>query len=392
MSIPIPSHPGRTRDRHDPLALVEGLGALQLTGTYSGHSAAFQKVADSLKCVISSRAVGKYATGLLEEGYATKGFHDKAKSCNWGPMAGFVLSDPRFTKRGASLEARQGQRTDIHKALSAGSGEVAVHISEKRRKDLMQAPLSCMRHAWGADDDHYYWANSPDGKLFLFHLSRVSDTVTKNQPMWKVQYALTEGALPANLTSPTQARGLDYLPVTALVDVDCPSHIKGTYLSATTGDYDLFFVFPKRDDHDSRMMDRRMVAGSDRFKINAIGKSTFFSQESSEVGNITPRVMAVMNQVNQAADHPGGSIVHHSDEAGRPFVEELDFPVIAWVPGAPRPYGIGSVADLKLFIAKLKFEYVLMMNPGWFNQLGIQGPGGTSSLRPSASLGGSYEV
>jgi hypothetical protein len=375
------------------VALVEGLGALQLTGTYAGHSAAFQKVANTLESVISSRAVGKYATGLLEEGYATKGFHDKAKSCNWGPMAGFVLSDPRFTKRGGSRDAREGQRADIFKALDAGSGEVGVYISEKRRKDLMQAPLSCMRLAWRTgENDHYYWADSPDGKIFLFHLSRVSDAVTNNQPMWKVQYSLSARALPANLRSPTEAQGLDYLPVMALVDVDCPDHIKGTYLSATTGDYDLFFVFPKRDDYDSRMMDRRMVAGSDRFKINAIGKSTFFSQESNEVGNITPRVMAVMNRVNQAADHPGGPIVHHSDEAGRPFVEELDFPVIAWVPGHSNPYGIGSVADLKLFIAKLNFAYVLMMNPGWFNQLGIQGPGGTSSLRPSASMGGSYEV
>jgi hypothetical protein len=32
--------------------------------------------------MIASRAVGKYATGLILEGYASKGFHNKANSCS----------------------------------------------------------------------------------------------------------------------------------------------------------------------------------------------------------------------------------------------------------------------------------------------------------------------
>ena len=78
--------------------MVRGDEACALTGIPQQHAEVFQAVADSTGCMISSRAVGKYATGLILEGYASKGFHNKAKSCNWGPMAGFVLADPRFTK------------------------------------------------------------------------------------------------------------------------------------------------------------------------------------------------------------------------------------------------------------------------------------------------------
>ncbi len=56
------------------------------------------------------------------ESYASKGFHVKSKSCNWGPMAGFVLSDPRFTKTGSEREAMEGQRKEVQKAIKGGAG------------------------------------------------------------------------------------------------------------------------------------------------------------------------------------------------------------------------------------------------------------------------------
>ena len=99
------------------------------SGMPISHARCFQQVANETNCVISSRSVGVYATGLIMENYATKGFHVKAKSCNWGPMAGFVLSDPRFTKRGTSSSAMEAQRKDVQKALKANAQETPVFIS-----------------------------------------------------------------------------------------------------------------------------------------------------------------------------------------------------------------------------------------------------------------------
>src|SRR5687768_17465514 len=53
----------------------------------------FLAVASSLDTVIMSRTPGGPATGLIEEGYDLKSFFVKAKSCNWGPMSGFLCKE-----------------------------------------------------------------------------------------------------------------------------------------------------------------------------------------------------------------------------------------------------------------------------------------------------------
>ncbi len=115
--------------------------ALALTGIPELHARAFQTVADQWRTVILCRAVGVFATGLIEEGYASKGFHNKAKSCNWGPMAGFVLDDPRFTKVGGTVAKQEGQRGDLQYAIAHGAMEVPLFISEKRRQWLLRRGL-----------------------------------------------------------------------------------------------------------------------------------------------------------------------------------------------------------------------------------------------------------
>jgi hypothetical protein len=66
------------------------------------HKDAFITVARDEECVIIVRKTGPTCHGLLEEGYDTKGYRIHGKSCDWGPMAGFVMRDPRLNKYGMS--------------------------------------------------------------------------------------------------------------------------------------------------------------------------------------------------------------------------------------------------------------------------------------------------
>lgn len=361
-----------------PLAL--GTAALSLTGTLPAHSDVFQAVANETRCVISSRAVGKYATGLLRDGYATKGFHNKAKSCNWGPMAGFVLSDPRFTKRGDDRESMEAQRKDLFKAFKDGAGEVPVFITDARRAELLRPPLNTMREGWQTDfNNRYYFASSPGGKLYLFHLQRSELAPgAYGKPLWAVQYAYTEAAMPGRLGAASLSKDMNFLPVTAMVDTATRASIADTYLSATTGDYDLFAVFPPRSGFSRGGADKRAVPGTDRFRQPI---KDFIAHEDPHIGNITPRIERIMHMVNRGANHPAGNIVHHSDEAGRPLVNDIDFPFIAWIPGKSVPYAAQDTTDFKELISLLNSEYVLALNPGWFKQLGF-----------GVSKGGSYEI
>ena len=109
------------------------------------HAQCFQNIADFNSTIIASRSVGKWATGLIRESYASKGFHVKAKSCNWGPMAGFVMADPRFSKKGTSQAAVTDQADKVRSAIEHGAQTTPLYISELRRQALQQAPLSTIQ-------------------------------------------------------------------------------------------------------------------------------------------------------------------------------------------------------------------------------------------------------
>jgi hypothetical protein len=61
---------------------------------------AFQEVANRMQCVIMTRTPGSVGTQLIDERYDLKGFGIHSKSCNWGPMAGFVCMTPHLNKAG----------------------------------------------------------------------------------------------------------------------------------------------------------------------------------------------------------------------------------------------------------------------------------------------------
>lgn len=378
------------------MALVEGPAAYQRSGMPEEHGKCFQEVANSTQCMISSRSVGKFATRLLREGYSTKGFHDKAKSCNWGPMAGFVLSDPRFTKRGASREDREGQRTDLFKAFKHGAEEIQVFISEARRQELTHmtgggggpciypAPNDILPATY---DERYYFGPSPNGEQMLFLLRRTSSAPGANgKDLWAVFYALVEKRLASDFKQRRQASGGNYLPVSAMVDPDCSTHTRGTYKAATTGDYDLFAIFPKmasyatRGSKDPRKIgympfgiDKRPVPQSDRFKVPI---SSYIKHEDPNMGNITLRgrtIVAMLNRRIIMEGYQGGNVVHHSDEGGRPMVNEIDA-FIGFIPGKTAPYFVDEKDSegFKEFIAICtKAGFQATFNPGWLQKLNV---------------------
>ena len=79
--------------------------ALEAEGFPKRVSKAFQKTADELNCVVLSRVPGAPTTTLIDEGYNLKPFYIHGKSCNWGPMAGFVCQLPALNKAGTKKMA-----------------------------------------------------------------------------------------------------------------------------------------------------------------------------------------------------------------------------------------------------------------------------------------------
>src|SRR5690348_15361697 len=109
-----------------------GPAAVKHCGMLGSHAAVFTEVANRNKVVLGSRELNPLCESLLREGHASKGFYIKAKSCDWGPMAGMVLVDPRFTKERDTTK----QQKYITEALSKGAGKAEVVISSLRLMEL----------------------------------------------------------------------------------------------------------------------------------------------------------------------------------------------------------------------------------------------------------------
>ncbi|WP_248806660.1 CyaA/EF/ExoY family adenylyl cyclase toxin [Pseudomonas sp. MWU13-2100] len=349
------------------LNITRGLSAIISTGMPIQHGRAFQRVADAHNCVIAVRAVGPCATGLLLESYATKGFHNKAKSCTWGPMAGFVLADPRFTKN----PDFSSQREALQEAVDFGADEAPLYITDHRRQAL-EGPLKCMTLVGGNHQEMRYTAHGPLGLCMNFILKYTTSVAgARGEGLWGVFYGPQERRLSNSLTGLNQTPDrTDLLPVMAIVDPACPEEVRPTYRAATTCDYDLWAVFPGRASYSRSGADRRRVPGSDRWRYD---ESFFDQHEDPHRGNMTPRLNLLRKALNAAVrsqGYQGGDVVHHSDEAGRPLVYDIDFPCLFFTPHE-EAYCARSVQDLKQLLRQLSFDYVLGLNPGWHRQLGL---------------------
>ncbi|WP_426104346.1 anthrax toxin-like adenylyl cyclase domain-containing protein [Massilia sp. TSP1-1-2] len=403
-----------------------GDAACEETGISQRHAAVFQEVANVTKCIIACRAVGKFATGLISESYSSKGFHNKAKSCNWGPMAGFVLADPRFTKS----PDLKGQTKTLVAAYLAGATQVPLFISEQRRIWLQNAGLFQFRYG---DERVQEVRAQREGLVIDFELHRdVGEPKALTWGMWAVMYSINDRvealvpplaraaaqstvekvgtrALPkppsdraqpssgrigpprpalkvavqsssreqieerlARINAPpVQQRMADphLVPVMAVRDPHC-TVAASDYRSATTGDYDLFAVWPRVGPAElMNHLDRRMIQ-THELEQRITARKTY-SYESEHQGNLTPRISEVKSLLNggfMRAGYTGGNMVHHSDEGGRPFVTSIDLPVFAVVPGETQPYCIESAQDMRAFV-RGRDDYEFPMNQGWVHEM-----------------------
>jgi hypothetical protein len=112
--------PKRKFSRKNALGFINPSAAAQeVEGFPKKIQQVFRAVCEEKNTIILSRVPGKAALQLIEEGYAQKGYHIKAKSCDWGPMAGFVCKQPIFNKKGlANLLSNLKAHVNYHKEMS----------------------------------------------------------------------------------------------------------------------------------------------------------------------------------------------------------------------------------------------------------------------------------
>lgn len=336
----------------------------QVIGMPETHKQAFLNVARQERVVIMVRATGPTCHGLLAEGYDTKGYRIHGKSCDWGPMAGFVMRDPRLNKYGMK---KVGFNRDKHREALELDAEnqgwrasvTPLTISEQRIGWLRERGLiNVVRKAPDRLDGH---ATHPTGIGFYYSLIQRTGTTlydvyfdnTRHGQKWLQEKG---GAV----VRYHKKYGAAYEPMLAMTNPPEHRQYPGEhYKNAITGDYDLFAVWPFAgvynpnpygDDH----RPLGTVRGSSHAKLrrnvehleNHFTRLEDGSWQGTKLGNITPRIYLVCQLINSIV---GRHVLWHSDEAARPFLDDVDLPVMAFTP-AGNYIGIEDIIDLKGFI------------------------------------------
>ncbi len=325
------------------------------------HMQAFLTVARQQQCIIIVRATGPACLGLLEEGYDTKGYRIHGKSCDWGPMAGFVMRDPRLNKYGL-VKAGFNRAKHLEALLldSEGQGWKAsvtpLKISRGRIGWLTaNGYINPVRKAERWDGT----ANHPTGISFKYSL--IPDPVIPG--LYGVYFDQTElhrrwlqekgGAV----VHYHPRYGASYEPMLAMTNPPEHRSYRGeTYLNAITGDYDLFAVWPYVGSYDAGPygLDHRplgtvkgSVTQAERENVERLERNFTVNGQGTKLGNITPRIYLICQLINSIVARQ--QVLWHSDEAARPFLDDVDLPVMAFTP-AGNYVGIETIFDFKVFI------------------------------------------
>lgn len=311
------------------------------------YSDVLQNVAEKNKVVIGLRDPNKMGQPLLQEGYACKGFHIKAKSSTEGPTAGFVVTDPLLGKNG--VQDKEWQQTMIDKALKQEKCRTfPLYLSTERVETLLQEDkmrvLNTSASEWLVEapyKDHSY-------QFILKNNSEYPETP------WQV-FMLQKG-------DAQETR----IPIEGLVNPPIANESSPIGpKSIVTADYDLFCVFPNKN----KANNITPIPVTDRLVTRAeSGITKIFNQllecqkdsthskqkEDPELGNVHLFYKGIMRQINQQVKetpngYTGGRLVHHGAENSNPFSKQPDFPLIFYVPHQPQPFIVSNEKELLSF-------------------------------------------
>ena len=377
--------------------LVKGnVESCRMVGYPAAHGEIFQQVADQLDTVILGRAVGSACTGLIEEGYALKGFRIDTKSCDWGPMRGFVCADPRLNKEGLAKEAFNREYTGHamsghvnaehtgyesmrgHLVAEWTAGHMPLIISALRVRELTASrhinPQTTETGHLIGESGHagvrLRWRLVPIGQILPGSARGASGNVVVAGAFSKASnnagdhYVLCVNSFAGK---PWQEYVGSITPIFVVVGPHKFEVVQGLtnpgteslgFKACVTGDYDLFGVWPKRTQvgrsarpslHELQRgpihrpnipvhLPRVPHVSPDSRPLDRPG-----GKEHFQLGNISGRVNLVKVLLNTylqsstGGKFAGGQCVHHSDEVGNPnpaLQKTLDqsMPVIAFVP------------------------------------------------------------
>lgn len=247
-----------------------------------------------------------------ERQYPTKSFKIKGKSASWGPAAGFIPVDQRFSKLvGARTGTIKKANEDVQACIEAGDACPShLKITEQRFQELKEKEIILPQRD---EEDGYLviYCSPPHSKtLELFYAKKTSKTeyqiyTSEKQPL----YVLADKQLQRPLIA----------------------------------DYDLLAIFfPwKNYSQDNIRLNPYVTHPNRQLRLSPNSKrrskesaEAIYAREDPEMGNVAPITITHIEGLNKTLNKGKNlQCFHHNDDAGSPASNPLsNYPITAIVP------------------------------------------------------------
>lgn len=277
----------------------------------------FSQIAEEKGLIIGVRPIDTNSTSLISSGeYSSKSLAIKAKSSDWGPMAGFIPVDQSLAKASAQKDLLKYNKA-VADAINMGVASVSeLYLSAERVNELVESKVL----------NYLYDKNSP--LIFeVIHNNKTHEFFLEPKIIDKKQYYLVQ-----------HHNRFGTEPVLVIAD---PISNK-----PMIADYDLFTViYPyshlgkntrvnmpvsweewKQSVNYAELTDKQKILYNDQL--------LYEKNEGHQLGFISQQIKELKNELNTALGRSSGmEIVHHGADDANPFAVIHDnFPATFFVP------------------------------------------------------------
>lgn len=307
---------------------IPGAGLQQLvsqikdkTGLVPAHLIPLQKVASEHNCIIGIRPVDKLATALIEAGHPTKGFHIKGKSASWGPQAGFICVEQRFSKlENASPERIAKFNLQTQACIAEGhAAAVPLEVSQSRLHDLFEQGLIDKFSPENTGGVSHLRACGPGGEPYAFEARRLPGSR-------EARYRISHHGAPLQVLAPnTEAR-----PFTADYDL----MVIAPHVSQLGPEDNLQVPDVSHQVFRQRLENYRMLPEHQALRRDYDDPASFYRKSDEETGNTSERARRMIGVLNLALVGEGEKVVHHATDSANPVTDpESNYPATFALPG-----------------------------------------------------------